>query len=195
MITRNIINFNTPERYDNIYMGPRTNEILAVPDVYHIMSMMVKKDKECKVLDLGCGLGRYFPCFNDCDITGIELSLKAIAKAKEDYPNAHISQYDLNKNIPFENETYDYIYAGELLEHVENPQFIVDECYRVLKPKGIIFANTPYMGEIPCEEHMWEFDLNDMKTLFNKFTKKSILRFCVDPNGKWEHFLVIAEKV
>lgn len=191
MIRRNIVNVNTPERYDDIYMGPRTVELLAVPDAYHIMSIIFKKGK---VLDLGCGLGRYFPCFNDCDITGIELSLKAIAKTKENYPNAHISQYDLNKNIPFENETYDYIFAGELLEHVENPQFIVDECYRVLKPKGIIFVCTPYMGEIPCEEHMWEFNLNDMKTLFNKFKKKSILRFCVDSVERWEHFLVIAEK-
>lgn len=184
------INVNTPERYDMIFMGIRTTEVMALPDVYHLLSMIVKNGK---VLDLGCGLGRYFPAFNNCDITGTELSLKAIAKIKETYPNAKVIQHDLNKGIPYENEAFDYVYAGELLEHIENPQFLVDECYRILKPKGMIFANTPYKDSILCEEHLWKFNFNDMNSLFSKF-KKSVFRLNNTPDEKWEHFLVVGIK-
>lgn len=191
MIRLNIVNVNTPEKYDELYFGPRTIQLMELPDVANLLKLIVKQGK---ILDLGCGLGRYFKYFNDCDITGIELSLKAIAATREMYPKAHISQHDLNKGIPFPNEEFDYVYAGELMEHIENPRFLVDEFYRVLKIGGIIIANTPFEAEIPIVEHLWVFGLNDIKNIFSKFTEKSIFRFCVDPMEKWEHFLIVGKK-
>lgn len=188
---QNLVNLNTPEKYDELYFGWRTIQLMELMDVANLLKLIVKNGK---ILDLGCGLGRYFKYFNECDISGIELSLKAIAATMEMYPGAHISQHDLNKGIPFPNEEFDYVYAGELLEHIENPSFIVDEFYRVLKLDGILFANTPFKAEIATEEHLWQFDLNDIKTLFSKFTEKSIFRFCVDPVERWEHFLIVGKK-
>ena len=52
------------------------------------------------------------------------------------------SRYELHQanaeNLPFEDNSFDAIYICWVLEHVTNPQKIIDQCYRVLRKGGII---------------------------------------------------------
>lgn len=54
--------------------------------------------------------------------------------------------HDLRKGLPFDTDTVDYIYAGQVIEHLnplyEVPQFLA-ECRRVLKPGGLARISTP----------------------------------------------------
>ena len=54
--------------------------------------------------------------------------------------------HDLRKGLPFDNDTVDFIYAGQMIEHLnplyEVPQFLA-ECRRVLRPGGLIRISTP----------------------------------------------------
>lgn len=79
---------------------------------------------------------------------------------KEGYVNLDVVDYggnkihDLNKfPYPFEENTFDEIYASHILEHLDNFHDTVTELYRIAKHDGIIivyapfFLNTKYFGE------------------------------------------------
>lgn len=52
---------------------------------------------------------------------------------------------DITHRFPFENNTFDYIFSEHLIEHLsyEKACSILQECYRVLMPGGIIRIATP----------------------------------------------------
>jgi len=56
-----------------------------------------------------------------------------------------VYRVDLEKTpIPVEDETFDYVLCGEVLEHMEHdPMFMLSEINRVLKPGGTLVLTTP----------------------------------------------------
>jgi predicted SAM-dependent methyltransferase len=51
---------------------------------------------------------------------------------------------DLNDcKLPFENNSIDEIYMAHILEHIIDRYKFIQECYRVLKPKGILLIKLP----------------------------------------------------
>jgi SAM-dependent methyltransferase len=57
-------------------------------------------------------------------------------------------------DIPFENDTFDCVIIQAVLEHVLDPQRCVDELYRVLKKRGLVYSETPFMQQV----HMRQYD-------------------------------------
>ena len=57
------------------------------------------------------------------------------------FPDARL--VDLNKSLPFDENSFDLIYCSEVLEHLIDPYFTVSEFYRVLKPSGKMIVTTP----------------------------------------------------
>lgn len=51
-------------------------------------------------------------------------------------------------DIPFKGETFDGVIAQAVLEHVVDPFRCVAEIHRVLKPNGIVYAETPFMQQV-----------------------------------------------
>jgi SAM-dependent methyltransferase len=47
--------------------------------------------------------------------------------------------------MSFEDGLFDTVYAGQVLEHVWNPKEVTDECYRVLKPGGVLILDLPHV--------------------------------------------------
>ncbi len=101
---------------------------------------------QSRVLDVGCGgglisepmarLGAY--------MTGIDASSKNINTAK-----THAKKNSLNitylNSVP-ENlnvkDKFDVILNLEVVEHVENLDLYLESCFKLLKPKGIMFTAT-----------------------------------------------------
>jgi SAM-dependent methyltransferase len=50
-------------------------------------------------------------------------------------------------SIPFEDASFDGVIAQAILEHVVDPYRCVDEIHRVLKPGGLVYAETPFMQQ------------------------------------------------
>lgn len=100
----------------------------ALKYTLRLKSNLIHKWAHGKILELGCG---EFPEFED--------SVKAdIAKIKM----KNYIRIDLNDPIPLKIK-FDTIIALELIEHIYNIDIFLRECYRLLKPGGILVISTP----------------------------------------------------
>ena len=56
-----------------------------------------------------------------------------------------ILQLDVTVSLPFENDTFDYIFSEHVIEHISYPEgaYMLEECFRVLKPGGVLRVGTP----------------------------------------------------
>ncbi len=50
--------------------------------------------------------------------------------------------------LPFPDESFEAIWIQAVLEHVLEPQRVADEIHRVLKPGGLVYADTPFMQQV-----------------------------------------------
>jgi len=72
--------------------------------------------------------------------------------------------------LPLENNYYDGVWIQAVLEHVIEPTKVVSEIYRVLKSKGLIYAETPFMQQV--HEGAYDFTRYTVlghRYLFRKF--------------------------
>ncbi len=144
-----------------------------------------------KILDLGCRDGSFTKFLIDgnevigADIDDIALSICSKNLGIKTY---HI---DLNDDFPFEDTTFDVVFAGEIIEHLVIPENFVKECSRVLKNGGIFCGTTPnayrlktrvrfLAGKPLCGDpsHLHFFSFNTLQTLLQKyFGKVEIIPF------------------
>lgn len=56
-----------------------------------------------------------------------------------------ILQLDVTVALPFEDDTFDYIFSEHVIEHISYPEgaYMLEECFRVLKPGGVLRVGTP----------------------------------------------------
>lgn len=82
-----------------------------------------------KLLNLGCGETHHIKW------TNIDFSSRCTT----------VICHNLLKGIPFQDNVFDAVYHSHLLEHFSktNALFLIKECFRVLKPSGIIRVVVP----------------------------------------------------
>lgn len=101
--------------------------------------------KDRTVLDVGCGGGVLSEAMakQGALVTGLDMSEEALEAARAhalanqlsiDYVCCDIEEY--------ERSSFDIITCMEMLEHVPNPQHIIEHCARLLKPGGFLFLST-----------------------------------------------------
>ncbi|MDD3170479.1 MAG: class I SAM-dependent methyltransferase [Candidatus Pacebacteria bacterium] len=93
-----------------------------------------------KVLDLGCGSGRFYPLFEKrkADYYGIDFSAKMIEIAKEKYSRVRF-WLGTGFSLAFEYDFFDKVYVIAVLHHVPSKELrlkFLEEAKRVLKNKG-----------------------------------------------------------
>lgn len=92
------------------------------------------------VLDFGCGSKPYISIFNVNSYTGLDYETEVSSK------NQNLSAdvfYD-GKTIPFGDNHFDAAFSSEVLEHVFNPDEILPEIHRVLKPGAHLMLSCPF---------------------------------------------------
>lgn len=93
------------------------------------------------VLEIGCGLGTMLMNWaqNGAHCTGVDLNPTSIEQSKKRFDlhqlTADIRLADANK-LPFEDDTFDYVWSWGVLHHSPNLELSIKELFRVLKPGG-----------------------------------------------------------
>jgi SAM-dependent methyltransferase len=96
-----------------------------------------------RVLDVGCGTGRYTSFSSQGNIiVGSELVFSAARKAKQ-RGLQHIIAADSEDEFPFKDAVFDRVQCIEVIEHLLDPVTTLKEIHRVLKPEGELFISTP----------------------------------------------------
>ena len=150
-----------------------------------VVSLLDLKENQ-RLLDLGCGTG-WAVCYaaslvNDRgEFYGIDISSKMIAKAKANssaYKDVHFYQTAADQ-LPFENDFFDFIICSNSFHHYFNPDKVLLEVYRVLKPKGrlyipdvtadgFIMRMVDKLAKKREQEHVKFYSTQEYRTLFAK---------------------------
>ena len=77
------------------------------------------------------------------DCVGFDFSPVAIELASQSFA-CNFDVCDLDSGIPAADNKVDYIWATDIIEHVFDPCFVMEECSRVLKPGGYLYLSAPY---------------------------------------------------
>jgi len=92
-----------------------------------------------QLLDIGVGNGAHFKYYSTHKITGIDTSRNMVMQAqKQAGGNIHVLQMN-GENLSFRSGVFDYVILSHVLAVVEDPERLLEEVYRVLKPGGKIF--------------------------------------------------------
>jgi len=95
-----------------------------------------------RVLDLGCRDGALTQAYLDGnEVVGVDADQEALAEAARLGIETHWA--DLDQPLDLEDASFDVVVAGELLEHLRDPQRLVREVRRVLRPGGTFVASVP----------------------------------------------------
>ncbi len=124
---------------------------------FYLKMMKSRKDPIERVLDIGCGYGYFLKaCLDEGipEVYGVDISTSAVEKSKG-IERAKVKQFDFSKEKSlFESNFFDAVTAFDVIEHVEDEEFFVQEVYRVLKLGGIFFFITPNGDSWPRDIYM-----------------------------------------
>jgi O-antigen biosynthesis protein len=145
---------------------------------------------EAAVLDVGCACGDFGDILKkkkDCVVYGMEYDTNSIKIAKETGGYKEIYRVDLNhfdtNEHSFLKKNFDYIFLGDILEHLLDPSNVLDTLKFFLKDNGSFIISVPNIahasikaGLLNDEFAYTEIGLLD-KTHVKFFTYKSIASF------------------
>ena len=73
-------------------------------------------------------------------------------------------------HLPFADAVFDGVWITAVLEHVLEPHVVVDEIWRVLKPAGMVYAETPFMQQVHERGYDFtRFTASGHRWLFRRF--------------------------
>lgn len=142
-----------------------THNWVAKRNYLQLVAMLKKTNQPTSVLIVGAGdMGEGANCLvNEETIKVVETDV---------VPGQRIAVIADAHDLPFSSGSFDAVVAQAVLEHVVDPYRCVDEMYRVLKPDGLIYAETPFMFPVHLGAYDFtRFSLLGHRRLFRYFSE------------------------
>lgn len=101
-----------------------------------------------RVLDLGCGAGRFLRALAEAgaEAIGVEIAEAALARARANAPRAELHLGSADGELPLADGSVALVWCSEVVEHVADTANLLAEVCRVLAPGGRVLITTPYHG-------------------------------------------------
>lgn len=154
-------NINTPEFFDNHFSGE-----LQYADIERLRRL-IKNHRGGRYLEVGCFDSPLPPLVSEeykGEVWAVDFSPKVIEFLKPRFPKVH---YFVSDARALSLKDLDYIVAGEVIEHMEDPKEFIDGCMNLLSKEGWLAISTPLeesdRREVGGKQHLWSFTEQDFK--------------------------------
>jgi methionine biosynthesis protein MetW len=144
---------------------------------------------ECStVLDIGCSSGNFGKELIDrkkCTVDGVEINKEDVLEATSKLRKVYSINIETD-NLSIISDKYDYVYFGDVIEHLIDPVNTLNRIKTLLKDNGSIIFSIPNMGYIAIrlELMMGEFEYTETglldKTHLHYYTQKEVIRIFND---------------
>lgn len=99
-----------------------------------------------KLLDFGCGNGQFLKMAEKCGYVpyGMDFDEHAISKARKYFDKVYCGDIEeIDGGLEF-----DVITVSHVIEHLYNPNFYIEQFFKLLKPGGFLYMETPNLDSI-----------------------------------------------
>lgn len=181
-----------------LYSQEQQNSSCSVRDVHNVCVSP-------RLLDVGCSSGEFLYAAKKrgFETYGVELNSLTANIAEANGLNVKIGTLE---DAHFENDIFDAVFLGDIIEHVPNPRALLIECERILKQGGVLIISTPNLDSfwakatfklyawftIPWSvltppHHLFQFSESNLKKLLKEFGfNTSVLWFRRPPKLTYE---------
>ena len=155
------------------------------PPSYELRSRFLRGEVRAgdRALDLGCGTGEFTAELAQAGAVavGVDVADAAIERARARHPGLDFRLVPIDGPLPFEDNSFDLVWASEVIEHVADTAGWLSEVRRVLAPAGRLLMTTPSHGRLrvaifglerfaePLGDHLHLYTKRSLRELLDEF--------------------------
>jgi len=124
---------------------------------FRLEEALIHLPERGRLLEVGCGAGRFLRALRrlrpQLELVGSDPSRSALARLAERAPEIETRPGD-GRRLPAGDAEFDAVWALDVLEHVPDPDALLGEVRRVLRPAGVFHLHVPCEGD-PLSPWRW----------------------------------------
>ncbi len=186
------------------WMGKTLGLISPLRELAGSSVSWLEGSRKGKLLDIGCGSGRYLNLMKGLgwNVFGVEPDAKASKVAMDRFRIQVLNSTMEEANLP--ENFYDAVTMNHVIEHVYDPNELLQECLRVLKPGGRLIVITPNVGSQGHKvfQESWlhldpprHFQLFSLETLKNSVERAGLLIDCLHTTARSARGIWVTSKL
>lgn len=123
-----------------------SEDTAKIRKIRRLVKSILQGNSTYRILDIGSADGSVlYPFINDpavTEIVAVDQNPAFLDVAKSRGFKTVCTNIDC-KRLPFEDRTFDIVYAGDVIEHMVDTDWFLSECNRVLRQNGILILSIP----------------------------------------------------
>ena len=136
----------------------------------HVLKILKENQNNWEILDIGCNIA-------PVEFAQTVADVQNFSKFYEDKNKKFVLIKD--KNLPFLNKQFDFVYASHVIEHVEDLSFFISELKRISRQGYIelpsILEDNIVLSTNSSDDHKWMFKFDDVEKVLLVEKKKQLI--------------------